>query len=307
MRLLRLGVLICSFSLNTVAYAIAPVIDAYDDDGSSSANTTESTNTADKGSSTVRAPANDASSFSLDQRVTILERQVANLNPLLVQIDDLNQRIQGLQGRLEEQQHQLKLLTEQIQLHYQEFAKRLTQTKPPTAATSAVSAVASTDNSSNTATNNSVAPANRAPATSIPTAAGERAYQTAFQLLKSKQYVAAITEFENFVKKYPTDINLANANYFLGQLYLLQGQPEQSISRFGYFINTYPQDARVPDALLQLGLAYFAKGDKTTAIDTFKRIIQQYPDSKAAQAAQARLQQFQAMISAANMETKDKG
>src|SRR5579862_5938720 len=112
MHLLRLGVLICSFSLNTVAYAIAPVVDAYEDDGVSSANTAESTSTADKGSTTVRAPVNDASSFSLDQRVTILERQVANLNPLLVQLDDFNQRIQGLQGKLEEQQHQLKVLAE---------------------------------------------------------------------------------------------------------------------------------------------------------------------------------------------------
>ena len=81
---------------------------------------------------------------------------------------------------------------------------------------------------------------------------------------------------------------------------MLKGQPEQSIGRFNHFVTAYPQDARIPDALLQLGLAYFARGEKSTAMDTFKKIIQRYPDSKAAQAAQARLQQFQAMISAAN-------
>ena len=42
------------------------------------------------------------------------------------------------------------------------------------------------------------------------------------------------------------------------------------------------------------------------ATETFEKIVQQYPDSKVAQAAQARLQQFKAMTSAANLATKDK-
>ena len=92
----------------------------------------------------------------------------------------------------------------------------------------------------------------------------------------------------------------------MGQLYLLQGQPELAINFFKRFTTRYTQDARIPDALLQLGLAYFAKGNKEMATETFEKIVQQYPDSKVAQAAQARLQQFKAMTSAANLATKDK-
>lgn len=292
--IIKLGILLCSLSLSAVAYAIAPVEDAYESDATPPVNTSNKTSTV--------PVSNNSATFSLEQRVTILERQISNLNPLLVQIDDLNQRIQSLQGKIEEQQHQLKLLTEQVRSQYQDVDRRLTQKRTGTVA-SAAESTSPSGAGPNTAGNITTP----VPAVSQPTAAGERAYQAAFQLLKNKQYPLAIEEFESFIKKYPSDINLANANYFLGQLYLLQGQPEQSISRFNYFINTYPQDARVPDALLQLGLAYFAKGDKTTAMDIFKKIIQQYPDSKAAQAAQARLQQFQAMISSANhMETKNK-
>ena len=65
---------------------------------------------------------------------------------------------------------------------------------------------------------------------SAPTAAGERAYQAAFQLLKTKQYNEAIEAFEAFNKKFPNNLNVANPDYFLGQLYLLQGQANQRLT-----------------------------------------------------------------------------
>lgn len=304
MKFIRASILLLGFCISTGAYAIAPVVDAYDDgddpapsskasssDSSESSAPKETANTGD-------SAANNKSSFSLGQRLSIQEQQIANLNPLLVQVDDLTQKIQMLQGKIEEQQHRLKLLEDQIRNQYQDIDKRLTsRTAPAGSAVNASPLPAANATSSNQAT---AVKTSVKPVPGVPTAVGERAYQAAFQLLKNKQYPLAIQGFEDFIKKYPSDINLPNANYFLGQLYLLQGQPDQSIGRFNHFANSYPQDARIPDALLQLGLAYFAKGEKSTAMDTFKKIIQRYPDSKAAQAAQARLQQFQAMISAAN-------
>jgi tol-pal system protein YbgF len=310
MRLIRLSILLAGFSLNTVVYAVAPVVDAYKDtDNTSSFDNARQVSANDP-------PSDNLASFSIDQRTTILEHQISNLNPLLVQIDDLKLKMQGLQGKIEEEQHRLKLLEEQVRSQYQAFDKRLTQKQVSISNTSSVKSNPSTTLSSTqisaleqtgTARRpispqmDAAASPMQAASISLPTAAGERAYQTAFQLLKNKQYVPAIEGFENFVKKYPYDVNQPNANYFLGQLYLLQGQPEQSIARFNHFVKAYALDARVPDALLQLGLAYFAKGEKTVAMDTFKKIIRQYPDSKAAQSAQARLQQFQAMMSSATM------
>lgn len=295
MKFIRVSILLLGFCINAGAYAIAPVVDAYDDGDdpapapSSTASSSAPKDTENAGGSA----ANNKSSFSLGQRLSIQEQQIANLNPLLVQVDDLTQKVQVLQGKLEEQQHRLKLLEEQIRNQYQDLDKRLTSR---------------TSGSAGAAISSSPLPATNIPkpvavSTATPgvaTAAGERTYQAAFQLLKNKQYPLAIQGFEDFIKKYPSDINLPNANYFLGQLYLLKGQPEQSISRFNHFVTTYPQDTRVPDALLQLGLAYFARGEKSTAMDIFKKIIKCHPGTDAAQAARARLQLFQAMISMAN-------
>ncbi|WP_218814878.1 tol-pal system protein YbgF [Rickettsiella endosymbiont of Dermanyssus gallinae] len=317
MKFIRVSILLLGFCISAGAYAIAPVVDAYDDgddpspsSSSSSSSTAPAPSTSQDTGNSSDSAANNKSSFSLGQRLSIQEQQIANLNPLLVQVDDLTQKVQVLQGKIEEQQHRLKLLDDQIRSQYQDIDKRLTSRTAPVSAGSVANTSALP--AANVTHANSSAPAmavktSVSSAPGVPTAVGERAYQAAFQLLKNKQYPLAIQGFEDFIKKYPSDINLPNANYFLGQLYLLQGQPEQSIGRFNHFIAAYSQDARIPDALLQLGLAFFAKGDKPTAMDTFKKIIQRYPDSKAAQAAQARLQQFQAMISAnANIVAKRK-
>lgn len=303
--ILQLSILLVSFSFNTIAYALAPVVDGYNDNENVSSSETSSNATNPSKS------VNNFASFSLDQRMAILERQIANLNPLLIQIDDINQKMQRLQGKVEEQEHKLKLLEGQVRTQYQALDQRFSQRQaiasvaPPVSTLSPTSKVRTSSSRQVQLTPPSkVAPVDHASSSSIPSAAGERAYQTAFQLLKNKQYLPAIEGFETFIKKYPRDVNRPNANYFLGQLYLLQGQPEQSIGQFNHFVNFYTQDPRVPDALLQLGLAYFAKGEKTTAMDTFRKIIQHYPDSKAAQSAQARLQQFQAMISSANRTGK---
>lgn len=335
---IRISLCCVGLLLSSLAYALAPVVDAYDDEDDdappvaatssspAASQVSNESNTSNPSSSFIPSPAppspppvpSNSASFSLEQRVTILERQIANLNPLLVQVDDLQQQLQSLQGKLEAQQHAIKVLEEQVRNQYLALDKRFGQRSNQNAATPSVKP----SNVSSMAVNSILGPRPLVDLSSskkevstdrksmmpnaAPTPAAERAYQAAFQLLKTKQYNEAIAAFETFTKKFPNDLNVANADYFLGQLYLLQGQAEPAINFFKRFITRYSQDARVPDAMLQCGLAYFAKGDKQMAMDTFEKIIQQYPDSKAAQAAQARLQQFKAMISAAANPTKNK-
>lgn len=332
-KLMKIGLCCLGLLVNSLAFALAPVVDAYDDDEdeapavsthsarpstpaneSSDASGSRSVSSSASSAPPPSAPAvpSNSASFSLEQRVTILERQITNLNPLLVQMDDLQQQLQTLQGRIESQQHAIKVLEEQIRNQYLALEKRAaSRIRPSTSA-----------NVTNPSLNNTLGPRPIVDMSSTkkqtsndrksmlpnsaPTPAAERAYQAAFQLLKTKQYNEAIEAFESFNKKFPNDLNVANADYFLGQLYLLQGQADAAINFFKRFISRYSQDARVPDAMLQCGLAYFAKGDKAMAMELFEKIIQQYPDSKAAQAAQARLQQFKAMISAASMPSKNK-
>lgn len=326
---IKIGLCCVSLLLSSLAYALAPVVDAYDDEDDApaaiSATSSSTTHQSDTSSSVTNnstlspAPANsppvasNSASFSLEQRVTILERQIANLNPLVVQIDDLQQQLRNLQGRIESQQHTIRMLEEQVRNLYIANDKRFGQhtrqdtVKPANVSNMTASTLAPRPLVDlNGAKKESSLDRKSMIPNAAPTPAAERAYQAAFQLLKTKQYNEAIEAFETFTKKFPNDLNVANADYFLGQLYLLQGQAEASINFFKRFITRYSQDARVPDAMLQCGLAYFAKGDKKMAMEMFDKIIEQYPDSKAAQAAQARIQQLKAMISSAMNPAKNK-
>lgn len=316
MQRMKFILLLISLGFSSLVYAVAPVVDAYDDEDDEA----PPVSTMHPPHHQAAAASSTASTFSLQQRVSILERQINNLNPLSVTMDDITQQLQTLQGKVEQQQFRLKQLEEQIRIQYQGLEKRLAERRHNERNSTPISSVhhhstATDPRSVAMASSGALSPpysvTDQAVSTkkniaSVPTAVSERAYQAAFQLLKSKQYPAAIEAFEAFVKKYPGDLNRANASYFLGQLYLLQAQPERAISQFNHFVNQYNQDVRVPDALLQLGLAYFAKGDKTIAIDTFKKIIQKYPDTSAAESAKARIQQFEAMVSAANHLEKKK-
>lgn len=332
---IKISLCCVSLLVSSLAYALAPVVDAYDDDEDDAPARTSSTaapsspsnapsepnNTLPSSAPSLAAPSppavpSNSASFSLEQRVTILERQIANLNPLLVQIDDIQQQLQSIQGKIESQQHMIKVLEEQVRNQYLALEKRLVPRNNQAAYSGKSIGVSSMSVNSNSgprplvdlsSSKNQTSPDRKSMIpNAAPTPAAERAYQAAFQLLKTKQYNEAIEAFESFNKKFPNDLNVANADYFLGQLYLLQGQADPAINFFKRFITRYSQDARVPDAMLQCGLAYFAKGDKQMAMEMFEKIIQQYPDSKAAQAAQARLQQFKAMISAATNPSKNK-
>lgn len=118
------------------------------------------------------------------------------------------------------------------------------------------------------------------------------AYQAAFKLLKDKKYDQAATGFQTYLKKYPSNKNAVNARYWLGQLYLLQGQPDKAVGMFKTILKNNPNDAKAADTTLQLGLAYYAKGDLALAKTHLTKVQQQYPNSPAAQLASTRLKQM---------------
>jgi tol-pal system protein YbgF len=204
------------------------------------------------------------------QRLEVLERQVSTIIPLVNQIGQLQQQVQDLRGQLES-------------------AKNTAITKNDEPKQTPLSGKQNNiDRSSKTPVQTVKKPTPE----SLKTSA--LAYQTAFNFLKESNYPAATNSFENFIKNYPANDNTPNACYFLGQLYLLQDSPNESIGRFQTFLRQYPDDSKVPDAMLQLGLAYFAKGDRERALQTFEKVIARYPESDAANSAKIRLQQLHA-------------
>lgn len=268
------------------------------------------------------------SNLPMDQRVQILERQAANNTQLLNQMNNMQQQIQDLRGQLETQTHNVQVLQDQLKSQYKDIDQRLSQTatstvaagKPgtsaklsnvsgktpvtPDAAGGATSAKTKTaanskDDSDDAASNvdMSTLSADTRPAVApyVPQSAvtkDQTAYQTAFGFLKAKKYEQATCAFQDYLDKYPTAKNSTNAHYWLGQLFLLQGQPDSAIEQFKTILQGSPGNSKVPDTMVQLGLAYYAKGDIAHAKAQLAQVQQAYPDSPAAKLAKSRLQQI---------------
>lgn len=226
----------------------------------------------------------------LPDRVTVLEQQMSNLTQmnLPARIDQLQQQIEELNGKLEEQEHEIQTLTQSGQ------AAPSAQQAPSTnkAAIDESSASASTAASAAAPTDDiAAAEAQLTQNKPLPDSAAEgQAYQNAFDLMMNKQAVPATQAFENFVNNYPQGKYAVNAHYWLGELYLQQKKIDQATTQFTTVVQKYPTDRKVPDALLRLALIHDMRGEHTQAKQQLQQIVQRYPDSTAAKLAKQRLQ-----------------
>jgi tol-pal system protein YbgF len=125
---------------------------------------------------------------------------------------------------------------------------------------------------------------------------GELAWDTAMNLFKKESYSEALLAFEKFIKKYPKHPHQIEAQYLIGKLALLRGDPAQSIKYFQAFIDNYPYDRRLPEATLHLGLGYYAQQNNTMADKIFREVEHQYPDSLEAQQARQERQRLKLQL-----------
>lgn len=255
----------------TVAYADAPVVDLNQNQPSDmqaanqpmvAAQTVASAPSMDDSSNYA---AIDTSRMPVQQRLRRLEQQMNTQMNSANRIDQLQQQVQQLQGQLEMQTHELQTLQNQQKTFYDDINQRLAQGKP--AASSNVAA-------------NAAAPAS---------ASDESAYQKAFTLLTNKKYDQAATALQHYLKQFPEGKYLANAHYWLGEIYFMQNKQDLATQEFQTVIAQFPKDKKIPDALFKIAMIHDNAGKHTQARTELKQITKQYPESPAARLAAMRL------------------
>ncbi len=93
-------------------------------------------------------------------------------------------------------------------------------------------------------------------------------------LLKDRDINAAALAFKSHVIDFPDSPYLANVHYWLGEIYLLQGQDEQARQSFALVVEQYPNHAKALDANFKLGKLYNELGDKKRARELLQRAAQ---------------------------------
>lgn len=114
-------------------------------------------------------------------------------------------------------------------------------------------------------------------ATLPPTATPKDEYDLAYGYVLRKDYALAEDAFRAFIKKYPSNAQAADANYWLGETLFQRQRYRDAAESFLTVSTKYETAGKAPDALLRLGQSLAAMKDKEMACATFREIGRKYP------------------------------
>ena len=211
----------------------------------------------------------------IEGRSGVVDSQVSGagqLSELFYRIQVLQQDLKDLRGTMEEQSYLIKRLERSQKEQYLDLDKRLAQLGGADLENRAAQTEEKESSEEATTFLNEV-----------PEFDNEReAYQYAFDLMRNRQYQESLAGFEEIIVAFPNGQYTPNAFYWIGELYLAQGDNEKSRQSFIQVISLYPDHQKVPDAMYKLGVVYFALGDNQSALRYLGQVQQEYPNSSAA-------------------------
>lgn len=122
---------------------------------------------------------------------------------------------------------------------------------------------------------------------SPPGTPAEAQYQSGMDLLSRAQYEQAQAQFRQLVAEYPDSEYAPDAQYFISDIYFVQGMNEEAARGFAEFVKNYPTARRGADAMLKLGLALFALGRNDDGCTILGAIRDKFPDASDAVTSRA--------------------
>ena len=212
--------------------------------------------------------------LSIPQRIVRLEN-IAESNNFYQQektIQDLRAEIQVLTGKVEEQEHAIKQYQNQIDAQNKDINRRMDN----------IISALKNNKGNDIAINKAVS-----------TGDSEKDFYTqGYDYLKAKQYSKAAFQLQSYISKYPNGKYIANANYWLGEVFLLQSNLSGAMDAFNTIITKYPDSDKVREAMLKKGIVYIYQQNLGDAKKTFEAIKKKYPNTVVARLADSRLQQI---------------
>ncbi len=242
---------------------------------------------------------------SVNIRSTGTTASTSTNTELLEKLQGLQQDVQELRGQLEVQTHDLKLLQEQQMAFYKDLDARIR--KEPVQTTKNTLAADPSIVNAKTELKPTPAPVNTTIAVPVvakpkvdtiaPVSSTTRnspveeqiSYLAAYELVKNKQYDDALKSMQNFVTRYPQGGYTANAQYWLGELYMVKKDYPLAIEHFDVVLQKFPSSSKASASQLKIGYALVESGRRSEAKVRLQQVVRTYPDTNTAQLAAAKL------------------
>lgn len=203
---------------------------------------------------------------------------------VFMQLQQMQNQINQLQGTVEEQQLLIKQLQQESLERYQELDKRLSNTN------SQPTKPASSDNSKAIDANQPLTPPTKQNTAAADPEQEKIYYNAAFGLIQKKDYAKAEQAFTAFLNKFPNSQYAGNAQYWLAEVNLVQGDSQGANTNFSKVIQQYPNHSKVPDAMYKLATVQQKLGNNDKAKELLNQLVAKYPNSSAATLAKRSLQ-----------------
>jgi tol-pal system protein YbgF len=118
-------------------------------------------------------------------------------------------------------------------------------------------------------------------ATVAPAQTPRDEYDLGYGYIQRKDYALAEESLRGFVKKYPNDRLVADAQYWLGESLFQRQRYRDAAESFLTVTTKYDTATRAPDALLRLGQSLAALKEKEAACAAFGEVTRKYPRASA--------------------------
>jgi tol-pal system protein YbgF len=219
----------------------------------------------------------------------VVNTPMGNANAQMFDLVELLQReLQQLRGQVEELNYNLERLKQDQKQRYLDLDRRVVSlSSQPSVAneTQVATVVSQTPQDGNEPALGQVIVAQETYDPEVEKAA----YNAAFTLIRERQYDASIVALQAFVNDFRQGALLGNAHYWLGEVYMVQGDASLAAESFEIVIGEFPEHRKIPDALYKAGVAYQNVGNVVKANQMLQRVLQEYPDSSAARLAHERV------------------
>jgi tol-pal system protein YbgF len=287
MRPLLIPALVGGLSINACAWALAPVVND------------------------PRAPAGMMPNPNVQAAASS-----KTLYELMSRIDQLQNEVRELTGKVEEQSYQNAELKKRLSTMYSDFDERMQNLESrvsggtPETGAGTPPAGESFGDAEQPADLDAMRPSGEAqpaeqgqtaeqapapaapPAPSEPAAAvsGDQEYKQAYDDLRNGRTAQSIEEFNAYLSKNPAGPLSGNAQYWLGEAYRVNQDFSSSRAAFLKVLENYPDSPKVPDALLKLGYIEIDLNNKPKAGEYLNRVVNEFPNTNAARLAAKKLQ-----------------
>ena len=172
----------------------------------------------------------------------------------------LKEEVKVLRGMVEELKNEVELLSRRQTENYLNLDRRLSEQTNKPGSTLSITADKTLDMLSRQAQN-------KAQPVILPLSRGKEKdyYNEAYAHLKSGDINKAISGFKVHIAAYPKGEYVANAYYWLGEIYLLQSELDLARQSFSVIHEDHPAHEKYSDAKFKLGQVYFMLGDMIKA------------------------------------------